>query len=127
MQMTRSVGAFWEQRAYDLIVSKGAKVIARNFLSRFGEIDLVALDRDRLAFVEVRYRSKPHYGSSLASVSLAKQRKLLMASQIFLESHRCYCNQYCRFDIIAFDGHENRPNVQWLKGAFGSAEQPNYE
>ena len=52
--MTHSSGAYWEQRARHLIVSRGATVIARNYNSRFGEIDLIVLDSDRLAFIEVR-------------------------------------------------------------------------
>jgi putative endonuclease len=127
MPMIHSSGAYWEERARELIVSRGATVIARNYTSRFGEIDLIALDRERLAFIEVRYRRRSHFGSALASVSLTKQRKLLMTAQTFMASHEDYCNRYCRFDIIVFDGPRDSTTAQWLKGAFGSAEQPNYE
>ena len=102
--MTYSSGAYWEHRARQLIVSRGATVIARNYTSRFGKIDLIVLDRDRLAFIEVRYRSRSNFGSALASVSPVKQQKVLMTAQMFLASHEDYCNRYCRFDIIAFDG-----------------------
>ena len=125
--MTYSSGAYWEQRARQLIVSRGATVIARNYTSRFGKIDLIVLDRDRLAFIEVRYRSRSNFGSALASVSSVKQKKMLMTAQMFLASHENYYNRYCRFDIIAFDGPRGSVSAQWLKGAFGLAEHPNYE
>ena len=125
--MTHTSGVYWEERASQLIVSSGATVIARNYTSRFGEIDLVVLDGDKLAFIEVRYRRSYHFGSALASVSPAKQQKVLMTAQIFLASHEDYCNRYCRFDIIAFDGPRGSVSAQWLKGAFGLAEYPNYE
>ena len=125
--MTYSSGAYWEQRARQLIVSRGATVIARNYTSRFGKIDLIVLDRDRLAFIEVRYRSRSNFGSALASVSPVKQQKVLMTAQMFLASHENYCNRYCRFDIIAFDGPRGSVSAQWLRGAFGLAEYPNYE
>ena len=125
--MTYSSGAYWEERACQLIESRGATLIARNYSCRFGEIDLVALDNDRLTFIEVRYRSRSDFGSALASVSPAKQRKVLMTAQIFLASHEKYCNRYCRFDIIAFDGPGGNVSAQWLKGAFGVAEHSNYE
>ena len=125
--MTYSSGAYWEQRARQLIVSRGATVIARNYTSRFGEIDLIALDSDRLAFIEVRYRNRSNFGSALASVSPVKQQKVLMTAQMFLASLEDYCNRYCRFDIIAFDGPRGSVSAQWLKGAFGIAEHPNYE
>ena len=125
--MTYSSGAYWEQRARQLIVSRGATVIARNYTSRLREIDLITLDSDRLAFIEVRYRNGPNFGSALASVSPVKQQKVLMTAQMFLASHENYCNRYCRFDIIAFDGPRGSVSAQWLKGAFGLAEHPNYE
>ncbi|NCG06922.1 MAG: YraN family protein [Gammaproteobacteria bacterium] len=127
IEITQSTGAYWEQRAHDLIVSRGATVIARNYTSRRGEIDLIALDRGTVAFIEVRYRRRPQFGSALASVSLAKQQRVLMTAQAFLLSHHDYCNRYCRFDIIGFDGRSDSTRAQWLKGAFGSAEYPNYE
>ena len=125
--MTYSSGAYWEQHARQLIVSRGATVIARNYTSRLGEIDLITLDGDRLAFIEVRYRNRSNFGSALASVSPDKQQKVLMTAQMFLASHEDYCNRYCRFDIIAFDGPRDSANAQWLKGPFGAAEHPNYE
>lgn len=125
--MTYLSGAYWEQRARQLIVSRGATVIARNYTSRFGKIDLIVLDRDRLVFIEVRYRSRSNFGSALASVSPVKQQKVLMTAQMFLASHENYYNRYCRFDIIAFDGPRGSVSAQWLKGAFGLAEHPNYE
>jgi len=125
--MTHSSGAYWEERASQLIASNGATVIARNYTSRFGEIDLIALDNERLVFIEVRYRRHSHFGSALSSVSPSKQQKVLMTAQIFLASHEDYCNLYCRFDIIAFDGPRDSVSARWLKGAFGVAEHPNYE
>ena len=125
--MTYSSGAYWEQRARQLIVSRGATVIARNYTSRFGKIDLIVLDGDRLAFIEVRYRSRSNFGLALAWVSPVKQQKVLMTAQMFLASHESSCNRYCRFDIIAFDGPRGSVSAQWLKGAFGLAEHPNYE
>jgi Holliday junction resolvase-like predicted endonuclease len=49
--MTYSSGAYSEQRARQLIVLRRATVIARNYTSRFGEIDLIVLYSDRLEFI----------------------------------------------------------------------------
>jgi putative endonuclease len=125
--MTHSSGAYWEERASKLIVSRGGTVIARNYTSRFGEIDLIALDESRLVFIEVRYRKRSHFGSAVASVSLTKQQKIFKTAQTFLASHEDYCNRYCRFDIIAIDGPRDNLTARWLKGAFGSDEHLYYE
>lgn len=60
--MTYSSGAYWEERARQQIESRGATVIARNYTCRFGETDLVALDSDRLTFIEVLYPSRSDFG-----------------------------------------------------------------
>ena len=124
--MTHSSGAYWEERARQLVVSKGGTIIARNFSCRLGEIDLIALDSERLAFIEVRYVAAPILAQPWRGVS-GQAAEGIHGGQIFLASHRDYCNRYCRFDIIAFDGPRDRTSPQWLKGAFGSAEHPNYE
>lgn len=125
--MTHSSGAYWEERARQLVVSRAEAIIACNYSCRLGEIGLISLDSERLAFIEVRYRKHSHFGSALASVSPATQRKVLMTAQTFMASRRDYCNRYCHFDIIALDGPRGSTTFQWLKGAFGSAEHPNYE
>ena len=125
--MTHSSGAYWEERASELMVARGATLIARNYTSRFGEIDLIALDESRLVFIEVRYRKRSHFGSAVASVSLSKQQMIFKTAQTFLASHEDYCNRYCRFDIIAIDGPRDNLTAQWLKGAFGSDEHLHYE
>ena len=101
--------------------------MARNYACRFGEIDLIALDKGTLAFIEVRYRSRFQYGSASASVTATKQQRVIMTAQTFLKSHRNYCNRHCRFDIIAFDGRGDSTKAQWLKAAFYSGEHPIYE
>ena len=85
--MTQSSGTYWEERANQLIVSRGATVIAREYTSRFGEIDLIVEDSETLAFIEVRYCRRSHFGSAVASVSPAKKQKVLTTAQIFVASH----------------------------------------
>ena len=109
----QSAGAYWEERASQLIVSRGVTVIARNYISRFGEIDLIALDSERLALFSVRYRRRAHFGSATVSAFLARQYRVLMTSS------RGYCNRHCRFDIITLHGLRGSTTGQWPKEAFG--------
>ncbi len=87
--------------------------VARGPHARGGEIDLVARDRDgTLVFVEVRLRADARHGGAAATVSAAKQRRIVYAA-------RCYLQQLpvhppCRFDVVAIDGEA----VEWLRGAF---------
>ena len=109
-----NLGAAAEQRAVDWLIAQGVHVVARNYRSRFGEIDVVAQDGPTLAFIEVRSRSRRDFGGALASVTPAKQKKLIATAGLYLASLRR--PPPCRFDVIAFD-QQGAPT--WLKNAFG--------
>jgi putative endonuclease len=87
--------------------------VARGPSARGGEIDLVMRDRDgTLVFVEVRQRRSGAHGGAAASVTFAKQRRLVLAAQHYLL--RLASLPPCRFDVLALDGDQ----VEWLQAAF---------
>ncbi len=89
----------------------------QNFRCRGGEIDLVMLDRDCLAFIEVRYRRSGNFSTPAATVDARKQRKLLRTAAMFLGRHRGYANHTMRFDVIALTG-PGPIDVEWIRDAF---------
>jgi putative endonuclease len=70
-------------------------------------------------FVEVRYRSNPHFASAAASVTPAKQRRLLRTVALYLQQKGLTNQQACRLDVIAVrPGHSpSEDKIQWLKNA----------
>ena len=115
-----SRGEDYEQQAAALLVGSGLRIVARNFRARSGEIDIIALERHTLVFVEVRARSNPAYASAAASVDRRKQRKLVATAQSFLKSHPGWRNSPCRFDVIAFEPRQSATDLtpNWIRGAF---------
>ena len=112
--MSRNIGNEKENLALHFLKRQGLKLIARNFHSRFGEIDLIMRDKTCLIFVEVRFRSRDHFGSGAESVSFQKQQRLIKTAQFYLL--RYPQNVPCRFDVLAI-----RPqNIDWIKNAFGA-------
>jgi putative endonuclease len=108
-----------EDRALAHLVAQGLTLVQRNYRvargpsQRGGEIDLVMLERDgTLVFVEVRYRANPAQGGAAASVTPAKQRRVVLAAQHFLSTLRTL--PPCRFDVVAIDGDA----LAWLPAAF---------
>lgn len=83
----------------------------RNFGCKGGEIDLLMMDRDTLVFVEVRKRALSKFGGAADSVGSAKQRRLIVAAQVYLQRYKS--PPACRFDVIAIDGDK----ITWLKDA----------
>ncbi len=83
---TQRSGFAAEQVALDYLLSRGLRLVARNFRVRLGELDLVMADGDQLVFVEVRRRASTRFGGAAASVTPAKQRRVRRAAQAFLST-----------------------------------------
>jgi putative endonuclease len=112
-------GQAGEDQALRHLLGQGLVLVQRNYRvargprARGGEIDLILRERDgTLVFVEVRQRSTAAKGGAAASVSMAKQRSLVLAAQHYLQ--RWATPPPCRFDVLAIDGAQ----LNWIKGAF---------
>ena len=107
------LGQTAEARAEAFLVKQGLAPVARNWRCRFGELDLIMQDGATRVFVEVRLRSRNDFGGAAASVTPAKQRKLLAAARQYLSGLQTL--PPCRFDVVALDG-SSAPD--WIKNAF---------
>lgn len=109
---TSDLGTFGETFVAEWLQSQGAIVLARQWTCRSGELDLVVKTADEIvAFVEVKTRSRGNWDNDGAlSITLAKQRKLLVAAQLFLQNHPELANLPCRFDVALVRYTEKRGN-----------------
>lgn len=114
----RAKGDTFEERALLLLEANGLTCLARNFNTRYGELDLVMQSAGSLVFVEVRYRASSAYGGAAASVTAAKQQKLQLAAELFLAAHPKLARLPCRFDVVAFTGAAPDPKCDWIRAAF---------
>jgi putative endonuclease len=111
----KSDGIAAEQLASEFLQRNGLQLIESNFRCRFGEIDLILRDGTTLVFVEVRLRSNQHFGGAAASVTLAKQGRIVRAAQIYLQQQ--LRESACRFDVVLLDGERR---IEWIKNAFAT-------
>jgi putative endonuclease len=110
----RQSGSRAENSAAAFLEAQGFQVVARNFLRRVGELDVVARDGDLLLIVEVRTRASDQFGGAAASIGPAKQWRISMTAALFLDEHPELRHCRVRFDVIVIrDGR-----VEWLKHAF---------
>jgi putative endonuclease len=96
-----SRGARAEQAIADEIASRGWTLIDRNFRTRYGEIDLVALDGDVLVFVEVRARTGTSFGVADETVGRRKLERIMSAALSYIEQHPEYAESWWRVDLFA--------------------------
>ncbi len=108
-----------ERAAERHLRSLGYKIVARRDRGRLGELDLVAVDRRTVVFVEVKTRRSHQAGHPLEAVGPEKQARLSRLALAYLKRHDLLeCDS--RFDVVAVtwpDG-ARRPTIDHVKSAF---------
>jgi putative endonuclease len=94
------IGKAGEDQAARFLEGKGMEIVARNFRSRRGEIDLIVLDGDTLVFAEVKAWSSYRFEDLSISISENKQRRIIETAKYFLSANREYNGKTVRFDVI---------------------------
>ncbi len=111
----QQAGGAAEDAAARFLERHGLEIVARNYRTRLGEIDLVARDGATLVFVEVRMRSSARFGGAAASIDHRKRARIEAAARRFLA--RLGREPPCRFDVVTVEAGE----AEWLRGAFETA------
>jgi putative endonuclease len=119
MGFVNQQGLSAEACARQFLEASGLSTISSNYRCKFGEIDLIMRASDILVIVEVRLRRPSRFGSAAASVSSAKQRRIIKTTQYFLQQFPLYAAYRCRFDIVAYDDNSAVGiDPTWIRGAF---------
>ena len=113
-----SSGRRWERRAERSLRGYGLTTIARNFLAKCGEVDLVIRDRDQVTFIEVRLRGRSRFGDAVSGVTPKKQQNILRCAPLFLQTFPKWASHPCRFDAIAYDSDGGIGKSVWIRAAF---------
>lgn len=110
----QKIGQQGEQKALRHLRAAGYRILARNYRTPFGEIDIIARDATHLVFVEVKQRNTGKYGSPKQAVTRRKQERLARAARIYLKNTgQSDCR--ARFDVVALGPQ----TVEIIKNAFG--------
>ena len=123
-KMTGNIG---EKMAQKYLRSKGYSIIETNFLTPFGEIDIIASKEHYLVFFEVKTRTSSRFGSPLYGITRAKQKNILKNALYYLCRKRSH-DTPCRIDIISIDlncSHSLR-RLEHIKNAFEPEGYPRW-
>jgi len=96
----RAVGAYGERLAARHLVEAGMVILDRNWRCAYGEIDIIARDRDVLVFCEVKTRRGTGFGEPAGAVVPAKVRRLRRLAAVWLATTRVRAEEV-RFDVVA--------------------------
>ena len=114
------IGAWGEMVAVQYLRKRGYRIWGTNYRVRTGEIDIIATTFRYVVFVEVKVRRTDRYGSPAEFVGAHKQRRIMGAAGLWLQSNPT--DKQPRFDVIelyAPQGTETkRPVINHIKNAF---------
>jgi putative endonuclease len=111
------IGTLGEQIAVAHLESLGLRVVERNWRCRWGELDVVAVDDDRvLVFVEVKARTTDRFGGVAQAVTPQKLRRLRRLAGLWLAAHDGRWS-VVRIDVIGVQfGRTREPQIIHLQG-----------
>jgi putative endonuclease len=96
------IGAWGEEIASQYLQTKGYRILARNWRTQEGEVDLVAQDGETVVFVEVKTRTSKEFGWPEESITVTKRRRLQRSALAYL-SDQDLMDIHWRIDVIAID------------------------
>jgi putative endonuclease len=117
MKPNHILGRYGEDRAATYLTDLGYEIIDRNWRCRSGEIDLVARDRDRLVFVEVKTRNGNGYGHPFEAITPDKVARLRRLVAEWCKS-REIGSAKIRLDAVSVLVSGGRVNIEHLKQVF---------
>ncbi|HPE16127.1 MAG TPA: YraN family protein [Oscillospiraceae bacterium] len=116
----RLLGRWGEAAAAAWLRRQGYTVLAANYATRFGEIDLIAWKGNYLAFIEVKLRKSADFAAAREFVDARKQKRLRIVAAQYLQEHPSELQP--RFDVAevyAPDGAETKqPKINYIENAF---------
>jgi len=95
----KAIGDFGEQEACDYITELGYEIVKRNYYSRFGEVDIIAKDRDVYVFIEVKTRKYVSEGDVFENINDRKLRRFRKTVEFFCMRNDII-DQDLRVDLI---------------------------
>jgi len=111
------LGSEGEDLAVRFLQKKGYRIVARNYKTPVGEIDIIARDGDTIVFIEVKTRTDISFGYPFEAVNKRKRQKLKNLALLYLK--RQGKEFPVRFDVLSiFCMGNGKKDIEHIKDAF---------
>jgi len=117
---SRDIGFGKEKEVARVLKDGGYEILETNYKTIFGEIDIIAKEKDCIVFVEVKYRKSSYSGTPQEAVNYKKQEKIIKSALAYMKQK--FLKNNIRFDVVAA-GEEN---IEIIKSAFVPASGKYY-
>jgi putative endonuclease len=95
-------GRWGELAACALLLAKGYRIVARRHVTPYGEVDIIAVRWDRVAFVEVKRRAR--MDDAEAALTPAQGDRIARAADYWLSRHRAHLKRQIGLDAVLVTG-----------------------
>jgi putative endonuclease len=112
----KMLGKAGEDRAARFLAKQGYKILERNYRVPSGEIDLIALHKGEVVFVEVKTRTSDAFGAPELAVTPRKQRQMVKAALGYIKYKKLH-QVPCRFDVVAIN-EASEKEIELIQNAF---------
>ena len=117
MDNKKLIGRRGESAAAEYLKKKKYRIVGLNYACRFGEIDVIAENRDYIVFAEVKMRKSAAFAEAKEFVTAAKQQRVISTAQLWLQSNPT--EKQPRFDVIEIYGEgETIEKINHIENAF---------
>jgi len=113
----KELGQKGEELALRFLKKNGYRLIERNYTCKMGEVDIVAREKDILAFIEVKTRKTTTFGPPQMAVDQRKQEQLSRVALHYLKEKRLERIK-ARFDVVAILLSPKGPEIELIRNAF---------
>lgn len=111
-------GKVGEGLALSFLKKQGYSIIAKNYKTRLGEIDIIGKDKSCVSFVEVRSTNSRVFGAPEHTIDRRKQRQIAKVALSYIKRYGLE-DKDCRFDVVCIEGVGSAsPNICLIKNAF---------
>lgn len=111
-----SLGREGEDIAVAFFREKGYRILEKNYRTVFGEIDIIARDREVLVFIEVKTRTDDAFGYPFEAVNGRKREKIRKVALCFMKKLKR--EVAARFDVLSIERSGTGHRIEHIKDAF---------
>ena len=115
MKHNQTIGRWGETAAVEFILQRGYRVIAQNFRTPYGEIDVIAQQGDVTIFVEVKARTSDRMGLPEESITPRKRQHMIAAAEYYAAESEI---DHWQIDVVSIEGKPGlQPKITYFENA----------
>mgnify|MGYP004591118927 CR=1 FL=1 len=113
-KLNKQKGNIGEDLTCKYLVKNGYTIIKRNYRNRLGEIDIIAMYKKEVVFVEVKLRTSKQFGKGIESIGFYKKKNIINIAKLFIQQNHIE-NLQIRFDAIEIFVEDEKATINHLK------------